>query len=85
MRHVCPTDTEAQWTHLDGFGDLVDVLRLHDGPQVVLQDLGEVVLQLGASEVGQDLLPVGGVLEEDTGETIRRRRHINDIIVSNTT
>lgn len=44
--------------NLDGLWDLVDVLRLHDGPQIVLQDFGEVVLQLGPSEVGQDLLPV---------------------------
>lgn len=39
-------------TDLDGFGDLVDVLRLDDGPQVVLQDFCEVVLQLRTSEVG---------------------------------
>ena len=43
---------------LDCPGDLVHVLRLDDGLQVVLQDLGEVVLQLGSPEVGQDLGPV---------------------------
>lgn len=48
--------------NLDGLWDLVDVLRLHDGTQVVLQDFGEVVLQLRASEVGQDLLPVWRIL-----------------------
>lgn len=48
--------------YLDRLWDLVDVLRLDDGPQVVLQDFGEVVLQLGASEVGQDLLPVWRIL-----------------------
>lgn len=48
--------------NLDGLWDLVDVLRLHDGPQIVLQDFGEVVLQLGPSEVGQDLLPVWRIL-----------------------
>ena len=41
-----------------GFGDVVDVLRLDDGVQVVLQDAREVVLQLAAAEVRQDLLPV---------------------------
>ena len=41
-----------------GFGDVVDVLRLDDGVQVVLQDAREVVLQLTAAEVRQDLLPV---------------------------
>lgn len=52
----------AEVTDLHGFGDLVHVLGLDDGPQVVLQDLGEVVLQLRTSEVGQDLLPVGRIL-----------------------
>lgn len=32
-------------------GNLVHILRLNDGLQVILQDLGEVVLQLGAAEV----------------------------------
>lgn len=52
-----------QWiVYLHRLWDLVDVLRFHDGPQVVLQDFGEVVLQLGSSEVGQDLLPVWRIL-----------------------
>jgi hypothetical protein len=38
--------------------DLVNVLRLDDGLQVILQNLGEVVLQFGAPEVGQNLGPV---------------------------
>lgn len=49
--------------YLDSFGDLVDVLWLYDGLEVVLQDLGEIVLQLGASEISQDLLPVRGSLQ----------------------
>ena len=42
----------------DGLGDVVDVLGLGDGLDVVLQDAREVVLQLRAPKVGQDLLPV---------------------------
>ena len=49
-------------TYLDSPGDLVDILGLDDGLKVILQDLGEVVLQLGATEVSEDLLPVWGVL-----------------------
>lgn len=36
---------------LDGLWDLVDILRLHDGLEIVLQNFGEVVLQLGTTEV----------------------------------
>ena len=32
--------------------DLIHVLRLNDGFQVVLKDLGEIILQLAAPEVG---------------------------------
>lgn len=48
---------------LDGLGDVVHVLRLDDGLQVVLQDAREVVLQLRPPEVLQDFLPVGRALE----------------------
>lgn len=58
----------AQDTHLHGLGDLVHVLGLDDGPQVVLQDFGEVVLQLRTSEVGQDLLPVRRVLGQNNNK-----------------
>jgi hypothetical protein len=47
---------------LDGSGDLVDVLGLDNGLEVVLENLGEVVLQLGTTEVLEDLLPVRGVV-----------------------
>jgi len=40
---------------LDGSGNLVDILWLDNSLEVVLQDLGEVVLQLRSSEVLQDL------------------------------
>jgi hypothetical protein len=40
----------CEWA-LDGLGDLVDILRLYDCVKVVLEDLGEVILQLIATEV----------------------------------
>jgi hypothetical protein len=48
---------------LDGSGDLVDVLRLNNSLEVVLENLGEVVLQLGTTEVLENLLPIRGVVE----------------------
>ena len=42
--------------------DLIHVLRFDDGLEVVLEDLGEVVLQLRAAEVRQNVRPVGRVL-----------------------
>jgi len=42
---------------------VVDILRLDDRLQVVFEDFGEIVLQLRAAEVCEDLLPVGRVLE----------------------
>ena len=57
---------------LDGLGNVVNVLGLDDGLQVVLQNLGEIVLKLRTTEVSQDLLPVRGVLQSQlvsqTGE-----------------
>lgn len=47
---------------LDGLRNVVHVLGLDDGMQVVLQYPGEVVLQLAASEVCEDFLPVWGIL-----------------------
>ena len=42
----------------DSLRYVVHILGLGDGLDVVLQDAREVVLQLRAPEVGQDLLPV---------------------------
>jgi hypothetical protein len=42
---------------------LVDVLRLNNGLEVVLENLCEVVLQLRTTEVLENLLPVRGVVE----------------------
>lgn len=50
----------------DRFRDLIDVLRLDDGFQVVLEDFREVVLQLGAAEEHQNVLPIGRVLNKQT-------------------
>ena len=38
-----------------GLGDVVDVLGLDGGDEVVLEDAREVVLELRAAEVGEDL------------------------------
>ena len=43
---------------LDGLGDLVDELRFDDGLQVVFEDFGEVVLELGAPKISENLCPV---------------------------
>ena len=42
--------------------DLVHILRLDDGFEIIFQDFGEIILKLGATEVGQDFLPVWGIL-----------------------
>ena len=47
---------------LDGSRDLVDVLGLDNGLEVILENLCEVVLQLGTTEVLENLLPVRGVV-----------------------
>jgi len=61
---------------LDGSRDVVDVLRLDESLEVVLENLGEVVLELGSSEVLEDLGPVGRVLGKEKngkGELERER------------
>lgn len=47
----------------DGLGEMVDVLGLDDGLEVILENLCEVVLKLGSTEVLQNILPVGDVIE----------------------
>lgn len=42
--------------------DLIHILRLDQSLQVILKDLGKVVLQFRPAEVRQNLLPVWGVL-----------------------
>jgi hypothetical protein len=41
---------------------VIDVLRLDERLEVVFEDLGEVVLELRAAEVLEDILPVRRVL-----------------------
>jgi len=43
----------------DSTRDVIDVLGLDDGLEVILNDAEEVALKLRATEVGDDLLPVG--------------------------
>lgn len=57
------TVIHTQLGYLDRLWDLVNILRFDDGPQVILQNFSEVVLQLRTSEVGQDLLPIWRTLE----------------------
>ncbi|PWZ00343.1 hypothetical protein BCV70DRAFT_109253 [Testicularia cyperi] len=47
---------------LDGTRNVVDVLRLDESLDVVLEHFGEEILQLGSTEVLEDLLPVGRVI-----------------------
>ena len=46
----------------DGLWYMIHVLRLDQRFQVILEDLGEVVLQLGAAEVLEDFLPIWWIL-----------------------
>ena len=55
---------------LDGARDVVHVLRLDQRLEVVFEHLCEVVLQLGAAEVLEDLLPIWRVLLQ----SVRRRK-----------
>ena len=67
IKKILPTFKPTKY--LDSFGDLVDILGLDEGLEVILQDLGEEVLQLRAPKVGKDLRPVWGVLSTDTQQT----------------
>jgi len=63
--------------YLDGFWDLVNILRLYDGFQIIFQNLCEVVLQLGATEVRQNLWPVWRILNA-TSVSERDNTHCTD-------
>lgn len=45
----------------EGLGNLVDILRLDDGVEIILEQLGEVALQFGTTEVADDVGPIGGI------------------------
>ena len=68
---------------LDDAGDVVDILRLDERLEVVLEHLGEVVLQLGAAEVLENLLPIWRILAASLSQTCkhaeigRSSRHIS--------
>lgn len=49
---------------------MVDVLRLDQRLEVVLQDFGEVVLELGSAEIFQDFLPIWRVLQIDVNQAM---------------
>ena len=48
--------------YLHGFRDLVDVLGLDDGFDVIFEQFGEVVLQFRTTEIGQNISPLWGFL-----------------------
>ena len=47
---------------LDGLWDVVDILRLDEGLEVIFEHLCEIILKLRAPEVLEDFCPVRGVL-----------------------
>lgn len=55
-------DTAFCTLGLDCFWDLIHILRLGHRLEVILQNLGKVVLQLRTSEMLQDLLPIRRVV-----------------------
>jgi hypothetical protein len=56
-------ETNGSVLALDGSGNLVDVLRLNNGLEVVLENLCEVILQFRTTEVLENLLPIRRVVE----------------------
>ena len=60
---------------LDGLWNLVHVLRFDHRLEVVLQHLGEVVLQLGTAKVRQNLGPLGWILCAIQSIKTRKRKH----------
>jgi hypothetical protein len=63
-------------------GDLIDVLGLDNGLQVLLQDASKVVLQLRATEVREDLTPGWCVLLEGQAKGLMRTETY--IVLANT-
>jgi hypothetical protein len=70
---------------LDSPGNLIDILRLHNSLEVVLQNLGEVVLQFGTTEVLENFFPVGRVVKTSevglqlSTENLQRRTLSNTV------
>lgn len=48
---------------LDALGDIVDVLGLDDGTEIVFQQLCKVVLKLRAAEVDENVVPRGRLIK----------------------
>lgn len=55
---------QSPTTDLNSFRDLVDILRLDDGFQIIFQNLGEVILELRSAEILEDFCPVWWVLRQ---------------------
>lgn len=53
---------DAALSSFDSFRDLIDILGFDDGLEIVLENLGEIVLQFRASEVSENFLPVRRVV-----------------------
>lgn len=48
---------------LDGTGNVINILGLDEGFEIILEDFGKVILQLGSSKVFENLLPIRRVLQ----------------------
>lgn len=48
----------------EGLGDLIDILRLDNGVEVIFEKLGEVALQLRTTEITDDVGPIGGIFSQ---------------------
>lgn len=62
MRALLEQETNRAIGALDSSWDLIDILGLDNGLEVVLENLGEVVLQFGATEMLENLFPVWRVV-----------------------
>lgn len=54
---------DALVSRADSLRNLINILGLDYSLQIILQQLGEVVLQFGTTEVLDDILPIGGIVE----------------------
>lgn len=63
LRLLVKDSLQRRIGHLDTAWDLVNVLRLGDGLDVVLEDLCEEVLKLATAVVLEDLYPLGRVVK----------------------
>ena len=64
---------------------MIHVLWFDQGPEVIFQDLGEVILKLGSTKVLENFLPVRRVLRGRDQASVRRfswKTHITHIVTA---